>query len=619
MTVPSQIMNGTDADEYLFGDAGDDKIYGNGGNDVLKGDRGDDLLDGGAGNDQLEGGPGSNIMFGGPGDDNINASGQQLSNWIDGGPGKDWIAVGNGKQTVFGGDGNDLISLYVPAYSGPADISVDGGAGNDLIRLEVTTDATIKIAGGEGVDVYELLSSTHLNATITDFKAGAGGDMINVDLILAAMRTAFHVSANPFGPAQYLRLVQSGADTQLQYDFSGGSLKDVVPKNLLTLSNVQASTMTAANFERGFDPAGLASAGLTLNSGPDTERFFGSLAGDTLNGGSNPDTISGESGNDTIYGGDEGPTEVIGGRRYGGDTIDAGAGDDKVFGGAGDDTIHGGDGNDDLDGGAGYDTIRGGKGDDKINGGAGSGELDGEDGNDTVIGGDGQDRIRGGVGNDTLFGGGAWDDIDGGEGDDTINGGDGGDFLSGGAGHNIINGGAGIDFMYIADLNSVKIERAGSAFLITYKFNSTMSNTLTSVERLSLGGFQTYALDVDGVAGQAYRIYQAAFNRTPDGLGLRYWIEQMDKGMSLTEVAAQFIASSEFKTNYGSAPTNAQLLEKVYTNILHRAPDPAGFDYWLGILDRHELTVPQTLAMISESSENQAALVGVIGNGFVYG
>jgi hypothetical protein len=54
------------------------------------------------------------------------------------------------------------------------------------------------------------------------------------------------------------------------------------------------------------------------------------------------------------------------------------------------------------------------------------------------------------------------------------------------------------------------------------------------------------AYDLAGVAGQAYRIYQAAFNRTPDLGGLGYWIEQMDKGATLEAVAGQFITSAEF-------------------------------------------------------------------------
>ena len=33
------------------------------------------------------------------------------------------------------------------------------------------------------------------------------------------------------------------------------------------------------------------------------------------------------------------------------------------------------------------------------------------------------------------------------------------------------------------------------------------------------------ALDINGTAGQVYRLYQAAFDRKPDLVGLGYWIE----------------------------------------------------------------------------------------------
>ncbi len=40
--------------------------------------------------------------------------------------------------------------------------------------------------------------------------------------------------------------------------------------------------------------------------------------------------------------------------------------------------------------------------------------------------------------------------------------------------------------------------------------------------------------------------------------------------------------------------------------------------YWLDALDRKLVTPEQVLGFISESAENQAALIGVIQNGFEY-
>ena len=140
-----------------------------------------------------------------------------------------------------------------------------------------------------------------------------------------------------------------------------------------------------------------------------------------------------------------------------------------------------------------------------------------------------------------------------------------------------------------------------------------------NVERVKFADFNI-AIDVTGagVGGQAYRIYQAAFNRVPDAGGVGFWISQMDNGTSLKDVAGGFVGSAEFKSIYGNSPTNAQIVDKLYQNVLHRAGESGGVAFWKGILDSHGATVPEVLAAFSESPENQAALIGVIGNGFVY-
>ena len=123
------------------------------------------------------------------------------------------------------------------------------------------------------------------------------------------------------------------------------------------------------------------------------------------------------------------------------------------------------------------------------------------------------------------------------------------------------------------------------------------------------------ALDINGIAGQAYRIYKAAFNRTPDNDGLKYWIGMMDGGTNLPSVASGFIASNEFKTLYGANPTNYQFVTKLYSNVLGRAPDAGGFNYWVGLLNNKQIDMTSTLVNFSESTENKAAVIGVIQNG----
>jgi hypothetical protein len=140
------------------------------------------------------------------------------------------------------------------------------------------------------------------------------------------------------------------------------------------------------------------------------------------------------------------------------------------------------------------------------------------------------------------------------------------------------------------------------------------ADTFTNVERVKFGD-KTIALDIDGIAGQAYRVYQAAFNRTPDNGGLKYWIGLMDSGYTLAGVASGFIASAEFKTLYGSNPTNELFVSKLYDNVLHRTPDAGGYNYWVGLLNTNKIDNISTLINFSESTENQAGVIGVIQNG----
>ena len=180
-----------------------------------------------------------------------------------------------------------------------------------------------------------------------------------------------------------------------------------------------------------------------------------------------------------------------------------------------------------------------------------------------------------------------------------------------------IDAGAGIDTVVYAG--------ARTNYTISYNNDSAHSyavfgggngDTLVNVERLAFGDSKV-ALDVNGDGGMAYRLYQAAFDRAPDAGGLGYWINTLDHGASLQAVAQSFMDSPEFQTKYGALANN-QFVNQLYLNVLHRNADAGGQSYWTGHLDAHDLTRADVLAYFSESTENQAALIGTIQNGMVY-
>lgn len=192
-------------------------------------------------------------------------------------------------------------------------------------------------------------------------------------------------------------------------------------------------------------------------------------------------------------------------------------------------------------------------------------------------------------------------------------------------------GGTGIDTaVYRGSMNQYSIQRDAS--LQDARTDYTTSNLgkivtdnvanrdgidkLVDVERLSFSDTML-AFDIEGDAGQAYRLYQAALDRTPDTVGLGYWIEQMDNGTSLLNVANSFINSAEFKSLYGANPSDMEFIDSLYHNVLHRNPDQSGYDFWIGSLDAG-VSRAQVLVDFSQSVENQAQTLPLIANGIQY-
>ena len=198
----------------------------------------------------------------------------------------------------------------------------------------------------------------------------------------------------------------------------------------------------------------------------------------------------------------------------------------------------------------------------------------------------------------------------------SITGTNGADSLSGGSGNDTLDGGDGLDTaIFIGPRNNYLVTSGATGWSVSSVADGL--DTLVNFERIKFSNM-AMAIDLEGVGGQAYRIYQAAFARTPDSGGLGYWISVMDRGANLRDVAAGFVASDEYKAMYGVNPRNADLIDKYYRNILGRAPEKAGADYWTSVLDGKSDTVAGVLSNISESSENKVGLILIIGNGFEY-
>jgi len=223
----------------------------------------------------------------------------------------------------------------------------------------------------------------------------------------------------------------------------------------------------------------------------------------------------------------------------------------------------------------------------------------------------------GGDGDDSIIANAAGSTLHGMDGKDKLFGGAGSDTLDGGAGNDDISGGDGIDTALFHHARAdYTISKTATGYTVQDK-GSDGTDTLAGIERMQFSD-SVLAFDTSGAAGAAYRLYQAAFNRAPDLAGLGFWVNKMDNGWSVVDVARGFVQSAEFKALYGETPTNNELVVRLYNNVLHRAPEPAGAAHWLAQLDQHKIDTAQALYSFSESAENIAALTGVMQNGIVF-
>ena len=98
------------------------------------------------------------------------------------------------------------------------------------------------------------------------------------------------------------------------------------------------------------------------------------------------------------------------------------------------------------------------------------------------------------------------------------------------------------------------------------------------------------------------RLYQAIFDRVPDGLeangdtggGLTYWTNvfrdfradhpELSYKDALIYSIQDWLSSDEYTVRYGGNLSDEDFLSTLYVNILGRPPEQEGFDYWLGRL-----------------------------------
>ncbi len=109
-------------------------------------------------------------------------------------------------------------------------------------------------------------------------------------------------------------------------------------------------------------------------------------------------------------------------------------------------------------------------------------------------------------------------------------------------------------------------------------------------------------VDQGSHAASIDRLYVAFFLRAPDFAGYQYWIARHD--LNLRGIADHFAGSPEYQARYGDLDFGV-FLDQLYRDVLGRAPDEAGKAYWLARLaDPHdEVTKGSIVAFFTDSIE----------------
>jgi len=186
------------------------------------------------------------------------------------------------------------------------------------------------------------------------------------------------------------------------------------------------------------------------------------------------------------------------------------------------------------------------------------------------------------------------------------------------AGNNAIDGQDGIDtVLYGGTRASYTVSKEVWGFGVTDNSGAGGHDAVINVERLQFSD-DYLALDIDGTAGQVFRLYQAVFGRPAEEGGQGFWMWAKESaGVSWTDIAANFATSKEYVERYGANSSNDEFVTHLYDNVLHREAEGAGYNFWVTKLGEG-VSRGDVILAFSESPENQALVIGSIQNGIDY-
>ena len=182
----------------------------------------------------------------------------------------------------------------------------------------------------------------------------------------------------------------------------------------------------------------------------------------------------------------------------------------------------------------------------------------------------------------------------------------------------LINTGSGIDtVVYSGASDKYHFAATESGWRVTGGTTPAVNDTLTGVERLRFAD-KFVAIDLEGNAGEVAKTLGAVFgkdyiaNKEYVGIGLYYTDSLHYSYSDLMQLA--------INARLGPNPSNAQVVDLLYTHVVGTAPDASTRKSFTDLLENHTYTVASLGIMAAETALNQANinLVGLQQSGLAY-
>jgi hypothetical protein len=209
------------------------------------------------------------------------------------------------------------------------------------------------------------------------------------------------------------------------------------------------------------------------------------------------------------------------------------------------------------------------------------------------------EKVTGSSFDDILRGSSGDDELQGGDGDDTFQGRGGDDYFGGGDGLDTAQfGGVFGNYILTLDGNTDTIDISDK------RIDGTGFDSFDRIELLQFADGASFvapgAIDLraltgalslsDEVMDDVIALYISFFDRAPDVLGLLYWGNAVADGLSMARLSEAFVTADETARVFPDNTDFEAFVTAQYNNVLERDPDTAGKAFWVGALERGELT-----------------------------